>query len=328
MQQFRRPPRFDEIEEAVATSPTATTDPNPTIAEVLPEPPQETTTEPIPAPFQTTGHLPLILLSGSRPTADTHKLTAFVKRPVATAKLPALASTLQAAERTTGTTTRLVIIRSEQKRKPGSRRRLKPGFRQTIVLTAMLIFFIGTLATLSPLADNQAGAFFSGLGSWIRSAQADWQFQAHLGDVDISPTSLNGAGLPYMQIPNSPYVHVAELDAVAAGIPPVYFVRQINQESGFNPNAVSVTDAEGIAQFEPYTASSLGINPWDPYQALRGAAQLMASYYHRYGDYAKALGAYNAGPGAVQGATYACGSNWLSCMPGQSQDYVYRIMGE
>lgn len=309
-------------------SPTATTDPIPTIAEVLPEPPQEATTEPIRASSQTTGHLPVILLSGPQPTADTHKLTAFVKQPVATAKIPVLASARQATVRTTSTTTRLVIIRAEQKRKQGSRRRLKPGFRQTIVLGAVLIFFIATLATLSPLADNQAGSLFSGLGSWLHSAQADWQFQAHQGDVDISPTSLNGSGLPYMQIPNSPYVHVAELDAIAAGIPPVYFVRQIDQESGFNPSAVSVTDAEGIAQFEPYTASGLGINPWDPYQALRGAAQLMASYYHRYGDYAKALGAYNAGPGAVQGASYACGGNWLSCMPGQSQDYVYRIMGQ
>ena len=112
-----------------------------------------------------------------------------------------------------------------------------------------------------------------------------------------------------------------------AGIPSVYFVRQIQQESGFNPTAVSVTNAEGIAQFEPYTASGLGINPWDPIQSLSGAAHLMASYYHKYSNYAKALGAYNAGAGAVQSATYACGTNWLSCMPAQSQNYVYRIMG-
>ena len=77
-----------------------------------------------------------------------------------------------------------------------------------------------------------------------------------------------------------------------------------------------MTNAEGIAQFEPSTAAGLGINPWDPVQALRGASQLMSRYAVKYGNYAKALGAYNAGPGTLLSAENACGVNWLSCMPG------------
>jgi len=80
-----------------------------------------------------------------------------------------------------------------------------------------------------------------------------------------------------MTIPYSQLVTLAEQDATNAGISPVYFVRQINLESGFNPNAVSPGGAEGIAQFEPATAAGLGIDPFNPTEALQAAAQMMAA---------------------------------------------------
>jgi len=123
-------------------------------------------------------------------------------------------------------------------------------------------------------------------------------------------------------------VGIAQQDAIAAGIPADYFVRQMNQESAFNPNAVSPAGAEGIAQFMPSTAAGLGINPWDPIQALRAAANLMGSYTRSYGgDYAMSLAAYNAGTGAVQHATYVCGSSWMNCLPSETRNYIYVIMG-
>ena len=135
-------------------------------------------------------------------------------------------------------------------------------------------------------------------------------------------------------LPNSPYVAVAEADATAAGIPPVTFAKQIDVESGYNPNAFSPKGAEGIAQFEPGTAASLGINPWDPVQALRAAAQLMASYVRTYGgDYGKALAAYNFGPGdatngtGLAGAVQRCGAQWFSCLPAETQNYITSILG-
>jgi soluble lytic murein transglycosylase-like protein len=123
------------------------------------------------------------------------------------------------------------------------------------------------------------------------------------------------------------YAALAQSDAVAAGIPPDLFERQINQESGFNPYAQSPAGAQGIAQFMPATAAGLGIDPWDPVQSLWGAAQLMARYRDNYaGDYAKALAAYNGGSGRLAWAMQQCGDNWLSCEPLETQRYVHLIL--
>lgn len=123
------------------------------------------------------------------------------------------------------------------------------------------------------------------------------------------------------------YISLAQADALEAGIPPDLFVRQINQESGFNPYASSPAGAEGIAQFEPATAAGLGIDPWDPVEALKGAANLMARYQQNYGDYAKALAAYNGGSGRLNDAIQGCGVAWLACEPYETQHYVHVILG-
>lgn len=93
----------------------------------------------------------------------------------------------------------------------------------------------------------------------------------------------------------------ARQQAQQVGLDPEIFVRQIQQESGFNPTAKSPAGATGIAQFMPATAQGMGVDPSDPYASLAGAARLMSNYLKQYqGDYAKALAAYNAGPGNVE----------------------------
>ena len=67
---------------------------------------------------------------------------------------------------------------------------------------------------------------------------------------------------------------------------------------------MSSAGAVGIAQFMPSTADAIGVDPFDPFSAIAGAAQLLASYVSAYdgryaNPYAAALAAYNAGPGAV-----------------------------
>lgn len=144
---------------------------------------------------------------------------------------------------------------------------------------------------------------------------------------------LRQLGTPPMQLPaglarNTPYVAVAWQAAQQAGINGVFFLRQINAESGFDPQARSNAGAIGIAQFEPATARSLGVDPLDPVAALQAAARVMAQYHRDYGgDDAKALAAYNAGPGAVQQALARCGMQWLRCLPTETQQYVQRIAG-
>ena len=122
------------------------------------------------------------------------------------------------------------------------------------------------------------------------------------------------------------YQGVARSAAIANGINPDRFVRQIQQESGFNPNAVSPAGAIGIAQFMPGTAAGMGINPHDPVASLNAAARMMGNLSKQFGgDYSKALAAYNAGPGAVQSAVRRGGSNWLANLPAETQSYVTTI---
>jgi soluble lytic murein transglycosylase-like protein len=125
--------------------------------------------------------------------------------------------------------------------------------------------------------------------------------------------------------PAASYITLAEQDAAQAGIPPSLFVRQMQVESGFNPNAESPAGAEGIAQFMPATARALGINPWNPEQALEAAAQVMAGYTRHYGSYGMALAAYNCGSGCLNAALSRCGSAWMRCVPAQTQAYIRSI---
>ncbi|HUY11748.1 MAG TPA: lytic transglycosylase domain-containing protein [Candidatus Dormibacteraeota bacterium] len=92
-------------------------------------------------------------------------------------------------------------------------------------------------------------------------------------------------------------------------LPPLYLAATLLQESAYNPFAVSISGAIGIAQFMPATASDREVNPFDPYASIDAAAAMLSGYLAHYqnfpdetpgGDpYALALAAYNAGPGAV-----------------------------
>src|SRR5690348_12785178 len=176
--------------------------------------------------------------------------------------LNALQSTI-----TTPTTGRLVVIPGSKKRKKtvkaqaSQQRRMNPRLRVIIIWGIILIVLGYTLLSLTPLASGQ-GSFpgLSAFGNWIRQQATDLGLSAHSMPTTQQPTTNQGTtALPIMNLPKSQYIAIAQQDAIAAGISPVYFVRQINQESGFNPYAVSPAGAEGIAQFEPGTAAGLGI---------------------------------------------------------------------
>lgn len=88
--------------------------------------------------------------------------------------------------------------------------------------------------------------------------------------------------------------------AAQFNIPIKLFLALINQESGFNEKAKSVAGAIGLTQLMPDTAKFLGVNPLDPVQNLIGGAKYLAMMINQFGDYEKALAAYNAGAGAVK----------------------------
>ncbi len=84
-------------------------------------------------------------------------------------------------------------------------------------------------------------------------------------------------------------------------VQPELLAAQLEAESDFNPNAVSPVGAQGIAQFMPGTAASLGLrDPFDPRASIDAQAHLMHDLIRQFGSIPKALAAYNAGPGAVQ----------------------------
>jgi hypothetical protein len=129
-------------------------------------------------------------------------------------------------------------------------------------------------------------------------------------------------------LPASPYVSIAYQAAIEAGIPPDHYVRQINQESHFDPAARSPQGALGIAQLMPVTARLLGVDPLDPIASLHAAARLMATYLHQYShDEAKALSAYNWGPGNTTAVIEIYGVNWLASVPAETSQYIQQILG-
>jgi soluble lytic murein transglycosylase-like protein len=86
----------------------------------------------------------------------------------------------------------------------------------------------------------------------------------------------------------------------AHGLPAGLLAAVAQQESGGNVRAVSGAGAEGLMQLMPSTAAGLGVNPFDPQQAIDAAAKILhRNLKHFGGSVELALAAYNAGAGAV-----------------------------
>jgi soluble lytic murein transglycosylase-like protein len=96
------------------------------------------------------------------------------------------------------------------------------------------------------------------------------------------------------------YLEVARAMAAKHGVPEDLFLRLVQQESGWNPGAVSHKGASGLAQLMPATAAKLGVNIDDPEENLEGGARYLRMMYDKFGSWKLALAAYNAGPGAVE----------------------------
>ncbi len=157
-------------------------------------------------------------------------------------------------------------------------------------------------------APVMAEGLFSGKSN---SRQAMFKAQTRLMDSRLStqyshsvrlqpPSKTVQTAIPgYAGNYRGEYLEVARAAARSHGVPEDLFLRLVQQESGWNPRAVSHKGATGLAQLMPATARRLGVDIDDPRQNLDGGARYLRMMHDRYGDWRLALAAYNAGPGAV-----------------------------
>jgi hypothetical protein len=161
------------------------------------------------------------------------------------------------------------------------------------------------------------------------SSEADvWEFDRQ-GNVLLSPdeydshnlyydenVSGESAGAPVSK--SSRNVYSAIYRPMAEGVAEVYagdpaiagaglseddfvrlFIALIDQESRFNPRALSPKGARGLGQLMPETAALLGVDAAEPMANLHGAARYLTAQLAEFGRVDWALAAYNAGPERV-----------------------------
>lgn len=114
-----------------------------------------------------------------------------------------------------------------------------------------------------------------------------------------SPYPVSG-DLARNSLEGTPYADLFRAAGERYGIDPSILTAVARQESGYDPRAVSPAGAQGLMQLMPGTAAGLGVtDPFDPAQAVDGAARLLRDLMQRFGQLDLALAGYNAGPGAV-----------------------------
>ena len=125
----------------------------------------------------------------------------------------------------------------------------------------------------------------------------------------------------------SPEQWAAQLDFAGLerqhGLPAGVLTNLVRQESRGNCNATSPVGAQGICQFMPATARQLGVDPRDPKSSAQGAAKYLEQMMDMFdGDPAKAIAAYNCGPGNVRKAISKGGADWRAQLPAENRNYL------
>ncbi|MDO7864900.1 transglycosylase SLT domain-containing protein [Brochothrix thermosphacta] len=114
----------------------------------------------------------------------------------------------------------------------------------------------------------------------------------------------------------------SEINAAAKkyGVDPNLVAAIMKNESTFDKNAKSDAGAIGLMQLMPSTAAGLGVNPYSVQGNVEGGTKYISQMLKMFdGDMAKAVAAYNAGPGNVQ--------KYGGIPPiGETQNYVKNVL--
>ena len=173
------------------------------------------------------------------------------------------------------------------------------------ILTGVVVLAIATAGSAqAEILSSQSRVKLFSSQTRVLATRASQQYNA---SVRLKPPSVTtptkwgtGEGAAFTGRYNGPYLAMARDAARRHGVPEDLFLKLVQQESGFNPKAVSSKGALGLAQLMPDTARILRVDPLDPYQNLDGGARYLMQQYRAFGNWRLALAAYNAGPGAVQ----------------------------
>jgi soluble lytic murein transglycosylase-like protein len=149
-------------------------------------------------------------------------------------------------------------------------------------------------------------------------------------DLAADLEAINNLGFTVTRQPTwkPPAAAAPYLDTIAQaerdnGLPAGLLARVLHQESRFRQDIItgkvkSPAGALGIAQFMPATAKERGVDPLNPNSAINGAAGYLASLFDRFGDWTKAIAAYNWGQGNVA-------RKGLDKAPPETRAYVAQI---
>lgn len=172
-----------------------------------------------------------------------------------------------------------------------------------------LVFTVCMMVMALPAAAPAEGITFSGSSAARQHSFKDKTrlidqrlARQYSGSVRLMPKPpAEDAALPrFTGSYRGEYLEEARAAARRHNVPEDLFLRLVQQESGWNPGAVSPKGATGLAQLMPDTARLLGVDIADPRQNLDGGARYLRMMYDKFGSWRLALAAYNAGPGAVE----------------------------
>ena len=193
-------------------------------------------------------------------------------------------------------------------------------YTKTIVGTGLAICVLTSAADAQVFSTKNRAKLFKSQTKVLDSRAASQYANSVrlLPPSVITPSKWNT--LAYNGKYRGEYLTLAKQAARKYNIPENIFLRLVQQESNWNPQAKSHKGALGLAQLMPATASALGVDPMDPRENLDGGARYLKRQYDKFRDWRLALAAYNAGPGAVE--------RYKGIPPyKETQNYVKAILG-
>lgn len=152
-----------------------------------------------------------------------------------------------------------------------------------------------------------------------------------VGDDNYLKLNPNSPTPPAGEKTRSGLAAAAEVMANAHGVDSDVFVRLIQAESNFDPKAKSSQGASGLGQMMPGTitevAKELGVSPDTYYTHPNMQLRFSLHYFKKQldanqGNYARALAAYNAGPGNLE--EFKQGKPVYN----ETKNYVWKILNE